>query len=289
MKPSCPNCKVNFSRILKNGYYYRKSDSKKVAKFICKECKKNFSLATFSPAYRQRKRKVNYMLRSLLCSSVSQRRCAKILNLNRKTVARKLVYLSSLSLLKHEKWLKEQPKKFKSIQFDDLETFEFSKLKPLTVSVAVENRTRKIIGFKVSQIGAKGLLVKKSIELYGKRKNTSYKNRDLLFQGLKEVIDARAVFSTDEHKHYPVIIKKHFPGAKHHTYPSIRGSIVGQGELKRTAFDPLFSVNHTLAMLRANISRLVRKTWCTTKKAEFLEKHLWVYVEYHNQILTNSS
>jgi hypothetical protein len=38
-------------------------------------------------------------------------------------------------------------------------------------------------------------------------------------------------------------------------------------------------------MLRANINRLFRRTWCTTKKKERLEQHLAVYLDFHNRIL----
>jgi hypothetical protein len=61
---------------------------------------------------------------------------------------------------------------------------------------------------------------------------------------------------------------------------------VGQGELKSGGFDPLFSFNHTAAMLRANINRLVRKTWCTTKRIDRLEAHIALYVQFHNRELT---
>ncbi len=41
-------------------------------------------------------------------------------------------------------------------------------------------------------------------------------------------------------------------------------------------------------MLRANINRLFRKTWNTTKKVEALIDHLWIYVRYHNAVLVGS-
>jgi sugar phosphate permease len=65
-----------------------------------------------------------------------------------------------------------------------------------------------------------------------------------------------------------------------------RGSSTGQGELKKIKFDPLFSLNHTCAMLRANVSRLFRKTWCTTKRPDQLRAHLMIYAEYHNSQLS---
>ncbi|MGZ3809720.1 MAG: transposase, partial [Bacteriovorax sp.] len=62
----------------------------------------------------------------------------------------------------------------------------------------------------------------------------------------------------------------------------------GQGELKKVHYDPLFKINHTCAMLRYRINRLVRRTWCTTKKIEMLENHLQIYIAYHNKYLLNS-
>ena len=61
--------------------------------------------------------------------------------------------------------------------------------------------------------------------------------------------------------------------------------MVGQGELKKIGKDPLFSLNHTAAMLRANINRLFRRTWRTTKKPERLADHIALYVWYHNSEL----
>jgi hypothetical protein len=46
------------------------------------------------------------------------------------------------------------------------------------------------------------------------------------------------------------------PGAVHTTVKGRHGCVVGQGELKKIVFDPLFSFNHTAAMARANINRL---------------------------------
>ena len=62
-----------------------------------------------------------------------------------------------------------------------------------------------------------------------------------------------------------------------------------KGELKDHSFDPLFAINHTFAMLRANIARLVRRSWVTTKKASRLEQFLQIYMAFHNLELTAQS
>jgi len=69
----------------------------------------------------------------------------------------------------------------------------------------------------------------------------------------------------------------------HDRYESRRACVAGQGEMKEGGNDPLFCINHQLAMLRARISRLVRRSWTTTKKIECLEAHLALMVEYYNR------
>ena len=90
------------------------------------------------------------------------------------------------------------------------------------------------------------------------------------------------IFS-DQNPHYEPDVKKHFPEALYKTYKGRRGCVVGQGELKSGGFDPLFCLNHTAAMLRANMNRLFRRTWCTTKTVFGLEDHIAIYARAHNE------
>ena len=84
-------------------------------------------------------------------------------------------------------------------------------------------------------------------------------------------------FESDEHNFYPPVVKKYFPEAKHKRYKGGRACVAGQGELKKKKYDPLFAINHTYAMFRANINRLIRRTWNTTKEIEQLQNHLDIY------------
>jgi hypothetical protein len=38
-------------------------------------------------------------------------------------------------------------------------------------------------------------------------------------------------------------------------------------------------------MIRANVNRMFRRTWCTTKRRDRLEAHLVLYADYHNEQL----
>ncbi len=286
----CPNCHLTESSsrrritFVKFGLYRRKSDRARVQRFLCTACGKHFSRATFDPCYRQLKRHVNEDVFNHLSSGVSQRRLSYLLNLNRKTIKRKFIFLGFKSLLRLRQFNLSFPKS-ERIEFDDLETFEHTKMKPVSVTLAVESASRRILGFSVSSMPAKGLLAKKSFQKYGSRLDDRSKGRNYLFNSLKGVVAHNAIIKSDQNPHYPVDVLKHFPQSTHIAIKGQRGVITAQGELKKIKFDPLFSLNHTCAKLRADINRLIRKTWCTTKKIDRLRLHLAIYADYHNQSL----
>ena len=172
------------------------------------------------------------------------------------------------------------------MQFDDIETFEHSKMKPISITLAVESGSRKILGFEVSSMPCKGHLAKRAREKYGKRSDDRRKARSNLFTKIKELIAEGAVIKSDMNPHYPPDVRQHFPNSVHVVTKGRRGCVTGQGELKACGFDPLFSFNHTAAMYRANVNRLFRRTWNTTKKMERLEFHIALYALFHNVYLT---
>ena len=271
-------------KIRRAGSFYRKSDSRHVQRFVCLDCRKNFSLATHHPCYQQNKRHFNERVRRLLSSGVSQRRIAKILRLNRKTVVRKFLFLAAQAEVRLELFHRTWPL-VGTMEFDDLETFEHTKCKPLSVILAVEYKTRRILGFEVSKMPCKGRLAKKSVKKYGFRRDARAKGRERLFEKVKPLLKKHVLIKSDENPHYIADVKKHFPDSSHQVHKGRRGCIVGQGELKKIGFDPLFSLNHTCAKLRDDISRLVRRTWATTKKPDRLAAHLMIHALYHNQSL----
>ena len=286
MVPRCPNPQCPSPSPRKNGSYFRPSDSKSIQRWVCRTCQRHFSAATFQAAYLHNKRRVNPKVAQLLCSGVSQRRIALLLRITRITVARKLAFLAQQAGKRHAEGLETLPK-VTEVQFDDLITIEHTKCKPLALSLAVEAGTRRILGFELSPIPASGPLAALSRKKYGPRKNGRPLALQALFEKIKPALGLGVSFRSDEDPAYPPLVRRHFPGARHERHPGGRGCISGQGELKKLAFDPLFSLNHTCAMLRANVNRLFRRTWCTTKKAERLAQHLAVYVEFHNTVLLN--
>lgn len=279
----CPNA----GHFIRNGFYRRKSDSKTIKRWRCPKCGRSISQSTGTNCYRQHKRRVNEPLRKLLNSGVSQRRAAWILKVHRKTVERKHRFLAAKARDRQNRYLEPFEKvQFIELQFDEMESFEHTKLKPLSMIKVVDAKTRKILGVKVSEMPAKGLLAAKSRAKYGPRKDGRKEAFISLFSEIKKYIHPEAWFRSDSNPFYPGWLKQVNPNWKHETVKGQRGAVTGQGELKKVAFDPIFSLNHTCAMNRANINRLFRRTWCTTKKKERLQDHMDLYRDFHNRHLT---
>tara|TARA_Y100000768_G_C23991011_1_gene692993 strand:+ start:797 stop:1447 length:651 start_codon:yes stop_codon:yes gene_type:complete len=211
------------------------------------------------------------------------RRIALNLNVDKKTVARKVEFLGLQARMFNQKYLQKlRVNPVEHLQFDDLITKERTKMLPVTISVAVDAETRRILALVATQIPAFGLLAKKSRAKYGYRKSEHKLGLEQMFQKIEKVVAKNALIRSDEHKFYPEFVDRYFPSAVYIRYKGGRGCIAGQGELKRLARDPLFALNHTCAMLRDNISRLVRKSWCVSQSIEKLQLHLDLYMKFHN-------
>jgi hypothetical protein len=284
-KASKGNDSLRPGLIVRKGFYFRSSDSRRIARFQCLLCKRTFSQASSSVCFGQKKRRLNEPLRKLLAAHTTLRSAARILGISRHTVAKKALFLGIQAARWNDKFLRNRALKntIKEIQFDEMETFEKSKCLPLSIPLVVETQTRFILGYRVCSMPAKGHLASISRQKYGYRGDERAQAADELFTELKPYLSSSLEIRSDENPKYPSWIRPHFPNSRHLKYKGRRGCVVGQGELKRGGYDPLFSLNHTAAMLRANVSRLFRRTWNTTKKKERLAAHIAIYVHAHNQ------
>ena len=284
MKRNCPKNTCKSDQIIKHGFYYRANDSRKIQRFKCKVCGTKFSTSTGTLEFGQKKRRVNHLLLKLFCAKVTQRRAARIVGVNKVTVARKFDYLAKKASLKNERFRQKLAKnQVTHFQFDDLITKEKTKLKPLSVSVVVDAKRRFILGANVSQIAAFGHLAEVSKKKYGQRKSNHMEVLDKTFNQISGIVCPLSTIQSDEHKNYQPVINKYFPQAEYKQYKSERGCVAGQGELKKTRYDHIFAINHTLAMMRDSIGTLVRRTWCMTQDPKRLQGHIEIFIYYYNR------
>jgi transposase-like protein len=277
---SCPHCcKSHFK---KRGTYYRQTSKTYVPRYYCFVCKKTFSTRTTSFTFRQKRPDLNSKIFKLISSGVTFNRTAKILNCDYKTVYRKFLFLSDRAKKVHDK----QQFDIKELQIDEMESIEHTKLKPLTIALAVSD-DYKILGLKVGKIPAKGHLSEISIKKYGKRENQSeLVLRETLSELKLKLKSQDFIVKSDAKLLYKRIIKDIFPGKTHETFIS-RENKEKKREMKYTNLekrihDPIFALNQRMAKCRDHVKRLTRRSWCTTKLPENLERHLYLYMAINN-------
>ena len=271
-KRKCPFCAAEKS--WKHGFYYVRILKVYRQRYRCQVCRKYYSSETTKPTYRQKRPDLEPSLKRLLVSGVPQRGAARLLKCSKTTIERKFIRLTE-----SEKIL--EPTTPQVLFIDEMESIEHTKLKPLTIPIAVGDNYR-ILGAKVGRIPAKGHLASISRKKYGDRPSERAHCLRRLMQDLKDSLqEAPKIIRTDQAPIYRSLVKEYFPDSKHETFNS-RALIAKKKELlflssQKKMFDPLFPLNQRCAKLRADVRRLTRRSWCTTKKPENLERHLTLY------------
>lgn len=185
----CPRCcSINpakkggneryFGSVVRFGQFKRKGSRTPIQRYLCRSCEMTFSDATTQFEFRQKKRKINLPLFELMVSNVSMRRAAQLIHIDQKTVARRFNYFAAVAELHHKEFLKNRPSST-AVQFDDMETSEHSKLKPLSIPLMVDEKEREILSYAVAQMPAKGKLASISRKKYGYRKDLRRKDGKL--------------------------------------------------------------------------------------------------------------
>ena len=190
-------------------------------------------------------------------------------------------------------WLGKQAKEYKdklkleatlTIFIDEMETIEHTKCKPVSILMIV-NAKMEILEAKAAIMPAKGRLANFSVKKYGKRiDDRNFVLRETL-EDIKNKLPSPPIFILSDAKpSYATCIREYFPEARHDVHCRAQKEKdrhrdrLHEFEGKRR-YDPMFKLNQRCAKLRSDIKRLVRRSWCTTKKIENLQLHLDLYIQ----------
>lgn len=268
------------------GSYRRACDGRVVQRYRCGTCDRRFSDQTFRLDYRYRKPHLDRVIFEAFVSKVSHRQTARVLHTRRPTVERRLRRFGEhcgafQTLLLAGKTITG------SFSLDEAETFETDRrLMPVTLPLLIERDSRFFVHLDVGTLPARKAttraLEKRRQELVaknGKRRNGSRPAVKSCFERLAACTDAKAGIEiiTDKKASYPGILGEVF-GKR-----PVKHAVTSSKE-KRDTQNPLFAINHSLAMLRDGISRLVRRTWANAKLRERLKLHLWIYAAWRNYV-----
>lgn len=284
--PYCCSLASKTSPLLQRfGYFKRVGRRAPIQRYRCLECKRSCSEATFEDEYRQKKRHLNASLFKSLVSSCGLRQAGRIHGLNYKTVVRRLTYFGIVTSKQNSLVLQQTTPHggIKKIQFDDMESFEHTRLKPLSIPMTVNEDNRLILSFDVVSMPAKGPLAVLSVKKYGKRPDHRKAGWESTLTSISCYTAQDLIITSDDHTSYPGAIRRHIAHVAHVRTKGRKACVAGFGEMKVGGRDPLFSFNHSAAMYRAHVNRLHRRTWCTTKRPDKLKVHMSLYQFWHNE------
>lgn len=206
------------------------------------------------------------------------RRTALVVGVNRTTIERKMTWLADRARAIHDEHLENGGLETSLVQFDELQTFEHTRLKPVSVAVAIRAKTGEIIDVDVAMMASFGPMVRRTRELYPEWREARLGARESVFRSVAKCAKPGVTVRTDKDRRYPAIIERLIPGAmvEQHLSPGNDDHPCPDG------FDPMFKLNHLFAKMRQDLSRLFRSTWATTKTLAGLHNHLMLYVAWQN-------
>ena len=294
--PFCPNS--NCSSELTNrsfqyrrrGSYRRKCDGRHVPRFLCIVCQRGFSSQTFRGNYRYRLPTLHHQLMGHLISKVTRRQAARLLKVNRKTVERRFKRFSRVAHDFHFSQLKCKKQNGGirgSFQLDELETFEHNRrIKPVTLAVTIERHSYFVLGAYAGAMASRGRLspqyLKRKVEidqLEGQRRSQSREVVRKSFRRMSQYLSTHTavLLQSDLKTTYPLELRRAFPNR-------LLCHKVTSSKARRCYSNPLFPINHTLAMMRDGMSCLVRRSWAASKTKAGLARHCWIWIAWRNYV-----
>jgi transposase-like protein len=283
----CPSLTSGRFRFRRKGSFLRGVDGRRVPRFLCLECQRTFSLQTFRLDYRLKRPQLSLQLFFPLIGKVTLRQLARTLGCTRKVVAQRIRLLGEHCRDFHARVLAGTARAACSqLQLDELETFEHHRLlKPLTVPVLIEPKSFFVFDTAVAPLPCRGGLTgrlrraKARLEAQlGPRRSGSREAVRRCFQTARDHLGgAQVTVTTDRKSSYPGILRQVFgeTGSLHQQIDAGEPRKYGSG---------LFAINLTLAMLRDGLSRLVRRSWAASKRALWLQRHLWIWTCWRNYL-----
>jgi len=262
-----------------------------VPRFRCLDCGRGFSSQTFRVDYGLRKPWLDASIARLFCAKVSLRRGAELLGVRRPTLERRLERFGRHGKLMHEAFLARH-KALRgglagTFQLDELETFETDRrLQPVTVPVLIERGSFFLVHVDTAPLAARGGLSdrdevrkKEWQALHGTRVGQSRTAVRHTLEAWRRWHNPVALpqLQSDKKNSYRTQLRAVF-GTRGHSHQ------IGSSKATRDYRNLLFPINHTNAMLRDHVSRLVRRSWAHSKKRLRLTRHLWVFVLFRNYV-----
>ena len=296
--PCCPrnDCPSRLGKPFEyrlGGRYKRRLDGKSIQRYRCLACHLSFSEQSFRLDYRLKRPELLPLFFKDRISKVTHRQSARNHACSRSTEERHFRRLSQHCGEFHDARMAEVAAAQglgEIFLLDELETYEHHRTqKPLTVPILIERYSGFVLDVRVGTLAARvapGQAKKRRLE--GKseahcapepeRKSESRQVVKESFERLRAFAPKERALRvlTDQKPSYAQLLQEIFDKRCQHERES--------STRRRDVRNPLFPINHTLARVRDNVSRLVRETWAAAKKRRWLAGQLAIWVCYRNYV-----
>jgi hypothetical protein len=288
-RSGCPSKQGSPFTYRHRGVFRRGCDGRTVRRFVCLTCQRGFSEQTFRLDYRLKRPELLERFFIDRVSKVTHRQSARNHCCSRTTEERHFRRLGAHCAAFHHARLEElaaSASKATTFLFDELETYEEHRTqKPVTVPVLIERESGFVIDAQVGALAPRSKLAPKRAPASPPRVPRRSESQHVVravFEQLRSLTRKQPALCvlTDKKPSYVRILRELFraPDAcrcVHRRTPSTR---------MRDTRNPLWPINHTLARLRDNLSRLVRETWAAAKQRRWLAAHLAIWICYRNYV-----
>lgn len=289
--PCCPSRSGKRFEYCRCGSYRRRCDGRIVCRFRCRVCHLSFSQQNFRLDYGLKRPELLARFFIDRISKVTHRQSARNHACSRSTEERHFRRLSHHCREFHAARMAEVAagQRFGEVfLLDELETYEHHRTqRPLTVPILIERSSGFVIDVRVGTLAARvapGKAKQRRLERQTagasspERQSESRERVKQAFERLQAFAPKERPLRvlTDRKTSYAQLLQELFgERCQHERTSSTR---------VRDRINPLWPINHTLARVRDNVSRLVRETWAAAKKHGWLEGQLAIWVCYRNYV-----
>lgn len=289
--PFCPNPKCDSHgspdpwRFKKKGFYARLRGPRRVQRYACRSCGRNFSSQTFSPTYWLKRPDLQKPLFWRLNACSALRQIAREFGLVHSTVQRQAERLGRHCLLFHEA-LRPRSAPRETLVLDGFRSFENSQYWPFDLNLLV-GPSFYVYGFNDAELRRSGTMrpaqkAKRAALEARHGKPHPQATRRAVAELVARVVPsgAEVTLASDEHAAYPQAFKRLRGLRIRHRTTSSKAS--------RTPRNPLFPVNLSDLLLRHGSANHKRETIAFSKRRQGALYRAAIWAVWRNYVKSRS-
>lgn len=289
--PFCPNAQCDSHaetgpwRYKKKGFFHRAAAPRRVQRFVCQRCNRNFSSQTFSATYWLRRPEILRPLFWRLVACSGYRQIAREFGAAHSTIQHQTERLGRHCLLLHER-LRPRGALAEPLVLDGFRTFEYGQYWPFDLNLLV-GVSHYVYGFNDAELRRSGTM-RPAQRAKRMRLETLYGRppADTTMLAVEELV-GRIV---------PPGTSVRIRSDRHHAYPRAFSRLEGRriehettsARVSRTPKNPLFAVNLADLQLRHNSANHKRETIAFSKRRQGALYRAAVWAVWRNYVKPTS-